>query len=156
MARRKTNVVVLTKEERSRIARISKSGEMSAPMVRRCRILLELDTGEGRTPKTYDQIAASLGVSVPTICTVAKAFAQGGVEEVLTYHLNAKSADSIRKVGGREEAEIYRIACSPAPEGRVRWTLELIKDRVNQNLEIGISDETVRRVLKKGGFSLTG
>jgi hypothetical protein len=51
---------------------------------------------------------------------------------------------------GKQEAHLIAVACTPAPEGRARWTLRLLADKV---VELGFADalahETVRRVLKK-------
>jgi hypothetical protein len=46
------------------------------------------------------------------------------------------------------------LACSEPPEGRKQWTMQLLADRLVE-LEVveGISDETVRRTLKKGMLS---
>lgn len=156
MARPKSNPVILSQEERDIVNSLIKSKETSDWQTKRCSILLNLDASEGRKPLTYIQIAQALQVSQPTVCNVASDYASGGLENVLTYKLKPASADSRRVVGGREEAEICRIACSPVPDGRVRWTLELIANKVHETLGIEISDETVRRVLKKGGVSLTG
>lgn len=156
MARPKRNAVVLTEEQRTELKRLSRAKGTSATAARRCRVLLELDGSDGRKPGTYTQIAASTGVSQPTVCSMARRFAEGGIENAIPHRINPKSADSIRKVDGRIEAEIFSIACSDAPAGRCRWTLELVAKRVNERFEEQISDETVRRVLKKGGLSLTG
>ena len=45
---------------------------------------------------------------------------------------------------------LVALACSHAPEGRSRWTLRLLADRLVE-LEVvdAISDKTVRRTLKK-------
>jgi hypothetical protein len=50
---------------------------------------------------------------------------------------------------GVQEAHLVTLACSPAPNGRGRWTLRLLADKLVE-LEIvdGISHETVRQTLK--------
>jgi hypothetical protein len=55
-----------------------------------------------------------------------------------------------RKLDGAEEARLIAEACSEAPEGRSRWTLKLLGDRLVA-LEVveSISPETVRQTLKK-------
>ena len=52
------------------------------------------------------------------------------------------------------EAHLIALACSAPPEGRARWTLRLLSDRMVV-LEHGasVSYETVRRVLKKTSSS---
>ena len=55
-----------------------------------------------------------------------------------------------RKLDGRQEAHLVAVACTPAPEGRTRWTLQLLADQVVKlELADSISPETVRQVLKK-------
>ena len=65
-------------------------------------------------------------------------------------HSNAK-----RKIDGRLEAELIRIACSPAPEGHARWTLRLLEKQVRLELDETISHESIRLALKKMNFDLT-
>lgn len=154
MGRPKTNHVLLTREEREFLTKGVRANGKTGIMAKRCRILLELDESEGK-PLPYSQIAAKCGTSQPTVCSVAKKFAKGGIDAALEYNINPNSADSIRKVTGRDEAEIYKLACGPVPDGRSRWTVELLNRKVKETTELDVSDETVRRVLKKGGLSLT-
>ena len=55
-----------------------------------------------------------------------------------------------RSLDGRAEAHLIALACSKAPEGRSRWSMRLLADKV---VELGIvetvSHETVRKTLKK-------
>ena len=55
-----------------------------------------------------------------------------------------------RKLDGRAEARLIALACSAPPEGRKAWTMRLLADKLVE-LEVvdSISDETVRRALKK-------
>ncbi len=51
---------------------------------------------------------------------------------------------------GKQEAHLVAVACTPAPEGRARWTLRLLANRVVElKLADSIAPETVRQVLKK-------
>ena len=74
------------------------------------------------------------------------------VEEGFEAAVFRKSATTrqYRKLDGTQEARLIAIACGPAPKGRARWTMQLLADRLVE-LEIvdRISDETVRRTLKK-------
>jgi hypothetical protein len=55
-----------------------------------------------------------------------------------------------RKLDGEAEARLVAVACSPAPEGRDRWTLELLADKlVELKVVDTIGKECVRRTLKK-------
>ena len=51
---------------------------------------------------------------------------------------------------GAKEARLTAICCSKAPDGRRRWTLRMLADRlVELNILDSISHETVRRTLQK-------
>ena len=55
-----------------------------------------------------------------------------------------------RKLDGEGEARLITIACSEAPDGRDRWTLQLMADElVRLKVVDVISDQTVRRTLNK-------
>jgi hypothetical protein len=57
-----------------------------------------------------------------------------------------------RKLMGKQEAYLVALACSDPPEGKKRWSMQMLADKLVE-LEIlgdGISDETVRRTLKRG------
>jgi hypothetical protein len=56
-----------------------------------------------------------------------------------------------RKIDGRAEARLVTLACSTPPDGRESWTMQLLADRMVQLkfVDGAVSDETVRRVLKK-------
>lgn len=60
-----------------------------------------------------------------------------------------------RKLDGEAEARLVLIACSEAPEGRSRWTLSLLADRlVELNVFESVSKSTIQRGLKKTNSSL--
>ena len=51
---------------------------------------------------------------------------------------------------GRAEAKLIALACSAAPAGRTDWTMQLLADKlVELKIVDSVSDETVRRTLKK-------
>jgi transposase len=55
-----------------------------------------------------------------------------------------------RKLDGFKEAFLIATACSEPPDGRTRWTLKLLADRiVSLDVVDSISYETVRSYLKK-------
>jgi hypothetical protein len=80
--------------------------------------------------------------------TVSK-FAQGGIEEALSYKRSVNSDNARRKVDGRAEARIIELATSPAPQGRARWTLRLLEEKSRVVLETPVNKDTIRRTLKK-------
>ena len=67
--------------------------------------------------------------------------------------MNRRKADRIydRKLDGKAEAHLIRLACSDPPAGYFRWSLHLLVDHLValKEIDIGsISHETVRQVLK--------
>jgi hypothetical protein len=66
-----------------------------------------------------------------------------------------RSPSKRRLLDGNGEAQLIAIACSEAPDGYSKWTLQLIADQLVA-LEVveGISREAVRQALKKTNSSL--
>lgn len=74
-----------------------------------------------------------------------RCFVEEGLESALH---DASRPGGARKLSGKEEALLIATACSAPPEGRARWTLELLADRmVTLTGHESLSDETVRRRL---------
>jgi transposase len=139
---KKRYVVDLTPEERSELLGWLNRGSAPARRLTRARALLLAN--EGRTDK---EIAQALHLSRPTVERLRKRFVDGGLEWALK---DRPRTGAPRKLSGRDEAMLVATACSDAPEGRTRWTMQLLADRlVEMALVESISDETVRRCLKK-------
>jgi len=68
----------------------------------------------------------------------------------VTLHRKKPTGRQYRKLDGEQEAQLIAIACSSPPEGRARWTMKLMADRL---VEIQVVDSidpaTVCRTLKK-------
>lgn len=88
-------------------------------------------------------------ISRPTISSVAKTYANDGLNEVLKIKRNINSNNARRKVDGRMEARIVEIACGPVPEGHSRWTIRLLEEQAKIEFDEPVSRETIRRTLKK-------
>ena len=100
---------------------------------------------------TYEKIKAAYHATPHTISQIAKRFVTGGVEAALG---RKEQANRHKKIDGRVEAHIIAIACSQAPEGRERWTLQLIADELVRLGVVGsISDTAVMETLKKTNLS---
>ena len=121
--------------------------------IRRCRILLELDENAPQH-LTQMQIAKTFGVSKSTVSNIVSAYVRGGIPAIIKINRNPRS-NARRKIDGRIEAELLRIACGPAPEGRARWTLRLLEKQVRLELDEPIGREAIRLALKKMNFDLT-
>jgi Homeodomain-like domain len=58
------------------------------------------------------------------------------------------------KLKGKQEALLVALACSTPPNERPRWTMQLLADKLVELQQVeSISDETVRRTLKKTSSS---
>lgn len=140
----KKYIVDLTVEEREELQGIISVGKHSARRILRARILLKADQGW-----TDNRISEALDVSIPTLERIRKLFVEEGLERALKGR-QPKNRRSRRRLDGKGEAQLIAIACGEAPEGRSRWTLRLLADKM---VELGyvdeVSHETVRQVLKK-------
>ena len=147
---REKYAVRLTPEERNRLEHLVRAGKSSARITARARILLKTDEGW-----TAPRVAQALDVSEGTVLRIKRRFVEDGLEGVLKDRLQAHR---YRKLDDRGEAHpvsstgqaLIALACSDAPEGRERWNLRLLADRM---VELGVveslSYETVRLHLKK-------
>ena len=96
-----------------------------------------------------EQISALLGISVATVYNLRKRYREHGLERAINEKARPGQP---RKVTSKVEAEITAIACSEAPDGSVRWTVNLINERLIK-LDIHVHDESVRLALKKANSS---
>ena len=82
------------------------------------------------------------------VAGIRRRFCKRGLEG--TVKRKSPDREYERKLGGEKEAELIRLACSEAPEGRSEWSLRLLSDRmVELDVVDTLSHETVRRTLKK-------
>lgn len=144
----KRYVVRLEAEERERLRRLVSVGKGAARKLTRARILLQADeSGEG-PGWTDERIAEGLGVSVRTIEHVRRELVEEGLEAALERHRPRRVYE--RRLDGAREAKLVAVCCSKPPDGRKRWTLRLLADRlVELKVVDSISYETVRRTLQK-------
>ena len=154
MARKRKNEVLLIDEDVKTLKSKIRSKNTSKMIRSRCQIILDMDCAHGKS-YTYEQCARANGVCMTTVTNTLKKYAHGGLEEILKYNRNINSDNARRKVDGRTEAKIITIACSPAPEGRARWTLRLLEDECRVALETPVGKDAIRRALKKTNFDLT-
>jgi len=137
--------VTLTDEERATLLQMLSRGKHSARKLTRARILLK--AADGLDDQT---IAKDVQSSQPTVERTRKRFAAvrlGALEE-------SPRPGRAPILSEKGEARLIAEACSTAPEGRQRWTLSLLADRVVElELAEACSQDTVRRVLKKTNSS---
>ena len=138
--------VTLEPDERGELEKLISRGKGAARRLAHARILLHADQGEGRRGKIDAEIAEAVGVSVATIERVRQRFVEEGLEAALSPRPSPRLYT--RKLDG--EARLIALACSPPPEGRARWTLRVLAERM---VVLGyietVSYETVRTTLQQ-------
>jgi transposase len=145
----KKYLVTLTPEERPQLHKLVSAGKRSARTLTRARILLQADQADGGPAWEDARIVQALGCGLRTVERVRQRFVEEGLDAALTHKPQERPSRE-RRLDGAAEARLIALACSKPPEGRARWTLKLLADKLVE-LEVveSVSDETVRRVLKK-------
>jgi hypothetical protein len=152
----KRYVVKLSDAERSQLQSLISKGKSPAKRLLKARILLKADTSEVGEAWSGGQIIKALDTNVSMVSRVRQQLVEEGLDAVLSRKQRATPARQ-PLFDGEKQARLTALACSTPPEGRIRWTLRLLEDKV---VELGIveraSDNTIGRVLKKTHFNLTG
>lgn len=150
---KKKYIVTLTQEERAKLQAMLSRGKAAARKLTHARILLKADASPDGPGWSDDQIAEGLEVGRATVERVRKDFVEEGFEAALERRKPCRQY--LRKLDGDGEAHLIALACQTPPEGRSRWTLRLLADRMVQ-LEYTdqVSYQTVRRTLKKTNLNL--
>ena len=132
--------IELSEDERCELAGMLKGGKQAVRRLKRAQILLAADAG---VPD--EAITQSVRVSGSTVSRTKRRFVEGNLEGALTEELRPGAT---RKLSGQEEALLVATACSRPPEGRARWTIELLAgEMVRLTAHDSLSRETVRRRL---------
>ncbi len=137
--------VDLTAEERAEMEGLLKSGKHNSRKLTRTRILLLADAG-----KTDAEIVVALSTARPTVERTRQRFVEQGLgclDERLRHGARPRLTD-------KQQAHLVAVACTEAPDGRARWTLQLLADKaVELKFVDSIARETVRQMLKKTNSS---
>jgi transposase len=132
--------VELNQTERAELTALVSGGKNAARKLKRAQILLAADAGV-----SDDDIVASVRVSGSTVYRTKQRFVLGNLEAALCEEPRPGAS---RKFTGKEEALLVATACSKPPEGRARWTLELLAgEMVKLTEHEDVSRETIRRRL---------
>lgn len=146
-------IVTLTAEEREWLRALIRVGKASALKLARARVLLKADASPGGPGWPDERIAEAVEVGLATVGRVRRRFVELGVAAALERRTQVRPSRE-RKLDGRAEAKLIALACSAPPEGRTVWSLQLLADRlVELRVVDTVSDETVRRTLKKTNSS---
>ena len=140
----------LSDDERQELTQITKSGKRPASQIRRAHILLKSADGW-----TAEAIGAALGVCLQTVFNVRRQAFTDGIDKALHRTGGRKAGQVVKALDGVAEAHLIALTCSEPPEGRERWTLRLLADKmVSLDYVTTVSHETVRQVLKKRNQAL--
>jgi len=127
----KKYIVRLSPREWRHVEDITKKGKSNARVILRARVLLKVHDGWDD-----EKIATHMKKSVRTVIRIRGRFARGGLERAL---YDAPRPGQPKKIDDATEARLVALACSEAPEGRERWTLELLQKALRKELKKKVS-----------------
>ena len=140
--------VTLSPEERQALLALVSKGKAAAYKLTRARMLLHSDQGPEGPAWSDQRIAVALEVSPKTVERTRQTWVEVGLEAALRRKTRSRAGHV--KFDGEAEAQLIALACSQPPEGRVRWTLHLLADKLVEMTHFDrISHETIRQHLKK-------
>jgi hypothetical protein len=149
---RKRHVVVLSEAERARLHTLIGRGVAPASALTHARILLKANQGEAGPGWTDAAIGAALEVNPATVARIRVRYVAAGLDAAI--YRKAPARHYRYALDGEQEARLVALACSAPPEGRKRWTLRLLAERlVELKVVQTVSHETVRQALKQTGSS---
>jgi transposase len=138
----KAHIVSLTDEARQQLQQLLQSGTRPVRVVRRALVLLKSDEGF-----TDEEIFEHVGCSDRMIRRVRKHFCTEGLERAL---YDSPRSGAPATFTARQRQQVVALACSEPPEGRVRWTLELLcRDAVERGIVKSIGKSEVALWLKE-------
>lgn len=144
----KKYIVKLSEQEREELQELIATGKSSARKIQHARILLKADASEHGPNWKDEPISEAVEVSLSTIERVRRQFVEEGTAAAISRRPGSGYREP--KIDGEKEAQLIALACSKAPQGRVRWTLRLLAQKmVELEYVESLSYETVRRTLKK-------
>jgi len=148
--------VTLTEEEIMELDAITHKGKCSARVVLYARALILLDQGEFASAKwTVDKVATAVGLTDRTLEHLKERFVKYGLDSALERK-KPVSPSRILTFDGDVAARVTQLACCQAPNGRSRWTIRLLTEKlVELKIVPTISTATVHALLKKTNYSLT-
>ena len=139
--------IKLSSKERQKLLAVVSKGRNQAVVIRRAHILLKSDEG-----KTDREICEQLYIGEETVRRTRLRFCEDGLDQALE---DQPRPGAEAKLDESQEAHLTALACTQPPDGRARWTLELLAQRlVEDGLIEDIAPETVRLILKKNRLSL--
>lgn len=115
-------IVELSQTERDELEELISSGTLGARVMKRALILLRSDDGW-----TAEQVSDALSVGTATVYRRRERYVEVGLPEAL-HDQHRPGAE--RKLDALQEAKLVALACSDAPQGRAKWTMQLLADEL--------------------------
>ncbi len=147
--------VRLTARQRGELQALCRQKSVAAGKVRRAKILLMADENhpDGRRPDW--QIAEAVEISERQVVRIRQQFVLEG-DPTLERKMRA-DAGVPKRLDAKAQARLVTLSCSRPPEGRDRWTLQLLCDELGRLQVVeSVCVETVRQCLKKTASSRGG
>jgi len=138
----KKHTVKLSKKEKKSLKEILHTGSRSALVRNRAQVLFLSD--QGIIDKT---ISDMLEITVRAICNIRRNYCEKGLAKCV---FGEERSGRPREISITDETELVALACSAPPEGRARWTLDLLK----KNTKKKIGKSSIHLLLKKTGVNL--
>ena len=152
----KRTKISLTVEQRQELEKFSKTGVHSVKLVNRAKVILALDTSAGKKAANQSEIAERIGLSRNAVNEIKREFLEAESVSSFLQRKKRMTPPVAPKITGEVEAKIVALACSAAPKGCARWTLQLLADKSVELKYIDtITDMSIHRLLKKHNLSLT-
>lgn len=149
---KKKYIVALTEQERETLEKLTTTGKTSAYKMNHARILLKADINQAEGDWTDEAISDALDISIATIERVRQRFVETSLEAALTRQVQHQR--KARRLDGEQEARLIAMTCGEIPDGRARWSLRLLAQKmVELEYVESISYETIRQTLKKTSSS---
>ena len=152
MSNRKIYRVKLSADERAKFEQVAKGKrgqlKIAAWKVQRANAMLMCDEGEFGPAWRDQDIAEAFSTTTRSLENWRKQAVLNGPLSILERQKRASTKNLI--LDGEKEAKLTQIACSKPVNGKSRWSLRMLADRLVE-LEIvdSVSHETVRRTMKK-------
>ena len=145
--------VTLTPEGRNKLKSLVSTGKSSADKIKHAQIPFAVDKNE-HGHVSDSEVAEQFHCHANTVANIRERFVEEGLDSALERKKRLIPPTPFI-FDGHAEAHLIKLACSTPPEGRCRWTLQLLADKcVELNIVEQASRDTVQRVLKKTKLSL--
>jgi transposase len=140
--------VTLTEDEKNVLKAIINKGKHSAEKRKRAQALLLAEENY-----TDEMIADKAGMSRRGLEQLRQRFVEEGFETTLE---GKPRGHRPKALGGKDEAHLLALVCSPKPAGRSRWSLRLLQETWKTLAYTDtktVSYQTIRRTLKRTNLS---